>query len=96
MAGFTFDGDHFDLLDDSNLTFAEGRAVEKVTGRPLSEQGEGMDSMQALLWVSIKRRRPEVKFSDFDDIPVAAFEWDDDEEAEDPTGADEAPSTGDA
>lgn len=97
MPGFTFDGEHFDLLSDSNLTFAEGRAVEKVTGRPLSEQGDSLDSMQALLWVSIKRRRPETKFSDLDDAPVAAFAWDEvDEEGSadaDPTDADEAPST---
>jgi hypothetical protein len=100
MPGFTFDGEHFDLLDDTSLTFAEGRAVEKVTGRPLSDQGESLDSMQALLWVSIKRRRPETKFSDLDDAPVAAFAWDEVDEASedaadeaDPTGADEAPST---
>lgn len=97
MPGFTYDGDHFDLLDDKSLTFAEGRAVEKVTGRPLSEQGEALDSMQALLWVSIKRRRPELKFSDLDDAPVSAFAWDEEPAEEvdgaDPTDADEAPST---
>lgn len=97
MPGFTFEGEHFDLLDDASLTFAEGRAVEKVTGRPLSDQGEALDSMQALLWVSIKRRRPETKFSDLDDAPITAFAWDQEPEEEsegaDPTDADEAPST---
>ena len=94
MPGFTYDGEHFDLLDDKSLTFAEGRAVEKVTGRSLSQQGEEIDSMQALLWVSIKRRRPEMKFSELDDAPISAFEWDDvEDEQPDPTDApDEAPS----
>lgn len=86
---FRFGEKQYSMLDESKLTFAEARAVEKVSGRSFSELADpavsgSMGVMQALLWVSMKRAEPTLKFADLDDMPIADFEWDDDEEAGDP------------
>lgn len=104
MTHFTFGGERFELLE--RFTFAEGRALEKVTGY----SGEQIvtdptvrgrfDVMQALLWVSIKRRRPEFKFADLDDVAVEDIDWAADEpepeaEPENPTEGEPTPSSSD-
>lgn len=103
MAHFTFGGERFELLE--RFTFAEGRALEKVTGY----SGEQIvtdpavrgrfDVMQALIWVSIKRRRPEFKFSDLDDVAVEDIDWAaeelEPEEPENPTEGEATPSSND-
>ena len=99
MASFTIGGETFDLVD-SKLTFAEARAIEKYTGHTFQEltaneaiRGSAA-STQALIWVSMKRRRPEMKFSDLDDVAIDEIEWSTDEEPEpDPTPGEDSTQT---
>ena len=96
--GFTVDGEHFTMLEPDRMTFAEARAVEKVTGLSFTQIGGddvSITTTQALLWVSMKRARPELKFADLDDVAPGSIEWDEAEPEADPTGADEAPSPAD-
>jgi hypothetical protein len=102
MAGFKYQGTQHHLVEQDKLTFAEARAVERVTGHSFGQISSDEDVAssatvtQALLWVSMKRAEPELKFSDLDDMAIGDFEWDEPEpeqgEAPDPTDADEAPS----
>lgn len=75
-------GDIDTQMDVSKLTFAEARAIEKVTGQRFSEmQSDGelfasMDMLQAMVWVTIKRAKPGFKFSDLDDVPMGDIEFD--------------------
>lgn len=92
MAKFKLAGEEFALLDVDGLTFAEGRAIQKATGVALGKLMQGAadgdtDLTQALLWVTMKRRRPEMKFSDLDDVPMQDIEWVDGEggDESDPT-----------
>lgn len=75
-------------LDDSKLTFAEARAVEKVTGKSMGDIGRtGFDSaeiLQAMIWVAMKREDPTLKHSDLDDMAIGDIEMipeDDEQEA---------------
>ena len=87
---FTVDDKAYDY-DDATMTFAEGRAIEKVTGRTFGEIGElaktgSLSAIQALVWVAMKRTEPTLKFSDLDDRAISAFTFDDPEpEPGDPT-----------
>lgn len=69
---FTLDGQKYEL-DPQKLTFAEGRAVEKVTGLLFNDmiKTPSLAVMQAFVWVAIKRLKPETKFSDLDDLAIA-------------------------
>jgi hypothetical protein len=60
-------------IDVDRLTFAEGRAVERVTGQTLGDVMTHMSltAVQALTWVAIKRDQPELKFSDLDDRAIS-------------------------
>lgn len=88
---FKIAGEEFALVDVDSLTFAEGRAIQKATGAPMGKLMEAAsdgdtDLTQALIWVTMKRRRPEMKFSDLDDVPMVDIEWlDEDVEPSDPT-----------
>lgn len=95
MATFILAGEKFELVQ-SKLTFAEARAVEKFTGHTFAEimESERLAKStavtQALIWVSMKRVRPEVKFSDLDDMPIDDLDWPEEEpeeasESPDPT-----------
>ena len=62
------------------LTFAEGRAVEKFTGHVVAELGEphvrgSSVVLQAMMWVTMKRVDPELKFTDLDDMSIDDFEF---------------------
>ena len=76
----------FDLV--SKPTFAEARAIEKVTGHNFEaiQRDKGLrgsaTTTQAILWVSMKRTIPTTLFSDLDDIQMEAIEFD---ETPDPT-----------
>ena len=97
MSEFKIDGETFTMLDPNKVTFAEADAVERVTGHSFGEL-QGSESLmqsvrvvQALIWVSVKRAKPEFQFSDLNDLPIDAIEWVEDEEAADPPQpADEA------
>lgn len=69
------------------MTFAEGRAMERVTGRNFRELQEekfvgSLTSLQALVWIVFKRDDPALKFTDLDDWDINAIEFDDDDDAE--------------
>lgn len=96
MARLRFGGEEFPLLTEEDLTFAEGAAVCRAAGIKASELGEAsFESLQALVWVSIKRRRPEMKFSDLNDVPMSAIEFLEDDEGvgPDPTTVEADTST---
>lgn len=93
-------------LDAEKLTFAEARAIEKVSGIRFAEIEQGgifanMDTLQAMVWVAIKRSRPGFKFSDLDDVPMSDIEFtveDDDEpgdDAADPQSSADSEAAGD-
>jgi len=72
---FTINEDAFEL-DTDNLLMSECIAIEKVTGSTWNEWEEAvakgsMTSLKAGLWIAVKRKQPELKFSDFD------FSWGD-------------------
>lgn len=75
---FTYDGETFVMVGEDDLLFAEVRAIEKATRRnmdQLAEDGEATTALQALTWVSIKRRRPTFRFADLDTVPMAAIKY---------------------
>ena len=100
MSGFTFEGEHYELLEPDKLLFAEARAIERHTGETIAEMSEAeypsATQLQAMLCASIKRKRPDFTFSDLDAVPIGAFEWDEDEPEvvkPDPTEAADAATT---
>jgi hypothetical protein len=90
---FLLGGEEFHLLDQDELTFAEARAIQKATGVPVGKfDGDDGAVVQGFLWVSMKRRKPEMKFADLDDVPMSQIEWAEDEESDedaDPTEGEE-------
>lgn len=89
MATITLAGEKYELIT-SKLTFAEGRAFEKVTGQIFAEVTQDVrlfqriDTQQALIWISIKRVRPEFRFEDLDSLQIDAVDWAGDEEEGEP------------
>lgn len=97
------DGHQFEF-DENRLTFAEARAVERVTGVTMAEAMDAASkgsalALQAYMWIAMKRADPPLKFSDLDDMSLGDFTFttDEPEQAEsapDPTPvADAATST---
>jgi hypothetical protein len=83
-------------LDTERLTLGEARAFERCAGTTLfemeSQKTMSMTVVQALLWVTLKRKEPTLKFVDLDDRPISDFVFQppepDEETAEpDPTQA---------
>jgi len=83
-------------IDMERLTLGEGRAIERVTGQSFGDAlgSKSLTAIQAIVWVTVKRAQPELKFSDLDDWAISDIEWDlpeaDDEPTPDPTPADTA------
>lgn len=95
---FTIDGVTYTLLE--SMTFAEARAIEKVTGGvtlPAIHRDpalrERTDVLQALTWVSMKRQNPTLRFSDLDDIDMSDIAYDRDEPDADEAGEDQPDPT---
>jgi hypothetical protein len=82
---FTIDGTTYEMAQ-SKITFAEARAVEKVTGHTFQAINTDLnlrnstDVVQAMIWISMKRSNPTLTFSDLDDIEIDGIEWEDDSE----------------
>lgn len=81
---FTANGTTYEM-DEASITFAEGRAIEKVTGQAFTEVGNNaangsMLAMQALVWVTVKRSEPSTKFEDIDDWAIGSIEFKVDDE----------------
>lgn len=75
---FVHDGNTY--LFTERLTFAEGRAVEKLSGHVIAELGDpnvrgSSVVLQAMLWVAMKRVTPELKFADLDDMSMTDFDF---------------------
>ena len=70
-----FDGEEFPLVQ-GKVTFAEARAMESLTGHTVAELernpslAESVTVIQAMAYISIKRVRPGVTFSDLDDAVI--------------------------
>lgn len=77
---FTFDGETYEMVQE-NITFAEGRAFEKVTGHSFMkmmsdpELQMSMVALQAITWISMKRKNPTLLFDDLNDLDVSAIEY---------------------
>lgn len=77
-------------LDDTALTFKDVRDMERVTGVTFTGEGAsnfitnaGIAGLQAVVWIAMRKSDPDLKFSDTDDIPIAALaEITDDDEPE--------------
>jgi hypothetical protein len=88
---FTIEGVVYEMAQ-SKITFAEARAVERVTGHTFQainttpDLRNSTDVVQAMIWISMKRAEPTLTFSDLDDVEIDGIEWDD--EAEDDAPAD--------
>jgi len=80
MSEFIVDGRTYQMVE-SKFTFAEGKAIERVTGHTFQrifrdeELRESLDVLQALIWVSMKRVTPELKFSDLESLAIDDIEW---------------------
>lgn len=89
MSEFKIDGETYSMIE-SKFTFAEGKALERVTGHTFQaifrdpDVRESLDVLQALMWVSMKRVKPELKFSDLEDLAIDDIEWVEDEPEADP------------
>jgi hypothetical protein len=84
---FTAQGTAHDF-DVDKLTFAEGRALERVTGSTVAEffgvlVNGSLTALQALVWVACKRDQPTLTFADLDDWVIADVVFEDPEESED-------------
>lgn len=73
----TVDGKSYEA-DLSRFTFAEARAIEKKCGESMAEimKTKSVTSVQAIVWVVVKRGEPTLKFEDLDDREMADFELD--------------------
>lgn len=90
----TVDGKSYEA-DLNRFTFAEAKAIEKKSGESMAEimKTKSMASVQAIIWVVVKRGEPTLKYEDLDDREIADFDLDmakEDEPTEDPTGAGDA------
>lgn len=86
---FTVKGEVHEF-DENSITFAEARALEKVTGLTMATigaaaKGGSVTVVQALVWIACKRSATTLTFSDIDDWPISSVEI-----ASDEPDADEA------
>lgn len=87
----TVDGKSYEA-DLNRFTFAEARAIEKKCGESLAEvmKSRSVTSVQAMVWVVVKRGEPTLKFEDLDDREMVDFDLEmveEDETETDPTEA---------
>jgi hypothetical protein len=69
---FEVDGTEYTFVESP--TFGEARAIEKVTGVSFADMGKPtVDTIQAQLWISMRRVDPAVTFDDLDDIDMAVL-----------------------
>lgn len=76
---FTTQGKTYEL-DEKTVNFAEGEAVEAVTGMSFTQMGlaimQGhLRPQRAMAWITIKRDQPELKFEDTASWTVESIEW---------------------
>lgn len=90
---FTVNGETYSLLTDDDLTWVEAGAIEKVSGVSMldPDRKPTLAFTQAFFWVSMKRKQPDLKFSDLGDLPISAFMIENDEDGNAPSNADADP-----
>lgn len=85
---FIVEGTKYDY-DQNRLTFAEARAIEKATGRTMADITENgapdTSTIQAMIWVAMKRTEPTLRFSDLDDMSMGDIEILPDEDTDEDT-----------
>ena len=87
-------------FDVNELTFGEGKALEGAFGGTMAEFGKAlnqgsMTAMQLVVWIVLRRERPELRIADLDSLPLSEFDIVADEQEApaslDPTNAPSAP-----
>lgn len=72
-------------VDLTKLTFGEGRALEKVTGKSITDLAKpDLTTMQAIVWVALRRADPSLQFSDLDNMAMSDLDLEQVEDEEDP------------
>lgn len=84
-------------VDPSKLTFGEAKRIEQVTGLTFSKWGEQLQAgsitaLQALVWILVRRRSPEARFDDIDDIEFGQVEMVADDPPAEPVRAGRRPA----
>ena len=89
MTKFSVEGQNYELVD-SKFSFKEASDLERVTGFTINQIGSdpsvqgSITVLQAMVWVSMKRVRPELKFSDLDSLAIDEIEWEEEPETSEP------------
>ena len=87
MATITIDGEQFDMLTGDSLTMGEAKVLQRMLGCKMAQLDmDDVEHLQALIWMSWKRVRPNLLLAELDELPFAAFDIQKDlGEDEDPT-----------
>ena len=99
VSGTDYDGT-YEMIQE-RATFAEAKAIEKVTGHSFQalmktpELQESMSVIQAMLWISMKRDHPTLTYAELDDFPMDAIEEHPDEPTEEEVALSDLPTDGD-
>lgn len=80
---FSIEGRGQYQLDTNRLTFAEGKAIERATGKTFKEVGEfakrgSLEAIQAFVFVAMKRTEPTTRFTDLDEVDLGDLKFEDD------------------
>jgi hypothetical protein len=69
---FEVDGTEYTFVESP--TFGEARAMEKVSGVSFTDMAKvTVDTIQAQLWISMRRVNPDIAFDDLDDLDMAVL-----------------------
>ena len=83
---FTANGVDYSL-NTLKMTFAEGEAVERITGLSFAEVGPAIDQgnlkpMRAMMWVAAKRVNPTLTIEETESWEITSLDWSDIDEAD--------------
>lgn len=98
---FRVDGESYNF-DEDRLLVSEARVIKKQAGMGLTEWSEGLqngdpDAIVSMIYLAKKRSGEAVRWSDLDDINIAAIEMDDEDaesQGEDDPKPDSPPAEG--
>jgi hypothetical protein len=98
MPKIRYKGEEYDVLAVEDLNWAEAHALEKVTGYTMGEiqttkRGAAYSNL-GVCWITMKRRHPEIRFTDLvetrigdiEDVEEPVADEGEGEELPDPTG----------
>lgn len=74
-------------LNTLKMTYAEGEAVERLTGLSFGEVGAAIDNtslkpMRAMMFVAVKRVNPTITFEELENWEITSLDWSDVDEAD--------------